>query len=285
MAECRTQLDHVVINVRRDMNAAQALCQALGFTVTPRGYHTLGSINHLMMFDTDYFELIGVPADGEIRRADLMDAPVGIDGLVFKAANVDDVYARLRTLDMDGEPPRAFSRPVMLGHETFDAKFRTVTVRPGVFPAGRVYFCEHLTPDLVWREEWQTHANGAMSIAEIVIVAEDVPATAADYARLVEGEVNVLLDGIRVIDTADARLTIRSPTGYRAQYGDLATDTNGRRSIFGGLVFKVSSLAVAADILSTQASDLPVTVAPESVVVRLSGQNSLIEFVGPGYLP
>ena len=51
--ECQTRLDHVVINVRRDMDPAEALCRSLGFTITPRGYHSLGSINHLMMFDTD----------------------------------------------------------------------------------------------------------------------------------------------------------------------------------------------------------------------------------------
>ena len=47
-------LDHVVINVKDDMDLAQLVFSNLGFTLTPRGYHTLGSINHLMMFGSDY---------------------------------------------------------------------------------------------------------------------------------------------------------------------------------------------------------------------------------------
>jgi hypothetical protein len=77
------RLDHVVINVRADMDVAEVAFRDLAFTVTPRGYHTLGSINHLMIFETDYLELIGIPAGAETRRADLLTAPLGIKGVVF----------------------------------------------------------------------------------------------------------------------------------------------------------------------------------------------------------
>ena len=53
MAEV-AQLDHTVINVQFDMDRAEGLFRDLGFTLTPRGYHSLGSIKHLMMFGTDY---------------------------------------------------------------------------------------------------------------------------------------------------------------------------------------------------------------------------------------
>ena len=62
------QLDHIVINVQREMDAAETAFADLGFTLTPRGYHTLGSINALAMFGTDYLELLGFPADGEVKR-------------------------------------------------------------------------------------------------------------------------------------------------------------------------------------------------------------------------
>src|SRR6185437_15593295 len=51
-------LDHVVINTLFDMDRAAALMSQLGFTLTPRGYHSLGSFNHLVMFEHDYLELI-----------------------------------------------------------------------------------------------------------------------------------------------------------------------------------------------------------------------------------
>jgi hypothetical protein len=272
------QLDHAVINVGRRMDAAERFCRDLGFTVTPRGHHSLGSINHLMLFDSDYFELIGLPETGTTMRPDLEAAPLGINGLVFKTRNVDETFARLQTLGMAGEPPRAFTRPVALDGAIKEARFRTVTVRADVFPAGRVYFCEHGTPELVWRPEWQSHANTAMAIEEIVVVAEDVPATAQAYARLVESEVAVLGNGVRTVPTEDARLIVRTPDGYRRQYGDLASGMGGRESIFGALVFRVAALEPLAKILEGLGGRLPAVSEPDGIVVRLPDYDSVLEF-------
>ena len=74
MAEV-AQLDHTVINVQFDMDRAEGLFRDLGFTLTPRGYHSLGSINHLMMFGTDYLELIGLPPGTKTRARTLPRRP------------------------------------------------------------------------------------------------------------------------------------------------------------------------------------------------------------------
>ena len=105
------ELDHIVVNVRTEMDQAEPLFAEVGFTITPRGYHTLGSINHLMMFDTDYLELIGVPAESTSGRQDVATAAYGINGLVFKSADVDQTFEHLKAIDMAGDPPKAFSRP------------------------------------------------------------------------------------------------------------------------------------------------------------------------------
>ena len=139
-------LDHAVINVKFEMDRAAPLFEGLGFTVTPRGYHSLGSINHLMIFGTDYLELIGLPAGIENPRPEIANSPLGMNGLVFKADDVDTTYARLDELGLAGDPPMSFTRPVALGGAEHTARFRTVKVRPDVFAAGRVYFCEHGTP-------------------------------------------------------------------------------------------------------------------------------------------
>ena len=39
------ELDHIAINVKENMDKAYELFTELGFTLTPRGYHSLGSIN------------------------------------------------------------------------------------------------------------------------------------------------------------------------------------------------------------------------------------------------
>ena len=50
MPDTSPNLDHVVIDVRDRMDEAARVFARLGFQLTPRGYHTLGSTNHLAMF-------------------------------------------------------------------------------------------------------------------------------------------------------------------------------------------------------------------------------------------
>ena len=100
---------------------------------------------------------------------------------------------------MAGDPPKSFSRPVRLDDGEVDASFRTVTVRSDVFSAGRVYFCEHLTPEYVWRPEWQTHANSASALRGFVLGAEDPVREAERFStllglELVEGDDAIAID-------------------------------------------------------------------------------------------
>src|SRR5437762_11805741 len=93
MAALSPVLDHVVIDVRDRIDEAMRRFQSLGFQLTPRGRHTLGSVNHLAMFATDYLELLGFAAGGAIRP-EITRFPVGFNGLVFKTGNVDSVHAQ-----------------------------------------------------------------------------------------------------------------------------------------------------------------------------------------------
>ena len=81
-------LDHVVINARDDMDRAADIYTRLGFTLTERGYHSLGSMNHLAMFGTDYLELIAVPKGATSGRLDLLTLTflVSASGLGYYSA-------------------------------------------------------------------------------------------------------------------------------------------------------------------------------------------------------
>ena len=88
-------LDHVVINARDDMDRAADIYTRLGFSLTERGYHSLGSINHLAMFGTDYLELIAVPKGATSGRLDLLTFPFGLNGLVFGSEDSAITYGEL----------------------------------------------------------------------------------------------------------------------------------------------------------------------------------------------
>ena len=277
-------LDHVVINVKDDMDLAQLVFSNLGFTLTPRGYHTLGSINHLMMFGSDYMELIGFPEHGVVNnpnsRSDLTTAPFGINGLVFKSSDVDKTFEKLVELEMDGDPPKSFSRPVELDGRKTDAKFRTVTVRAGVFPEGRVYFCEHGTPELVWRPEWQSHENGIKAVSEIVVVTRD-PAKSGDlYSKLLGTSFVKKSLGKSLEIPGGGFITVYSEDEYQERYGQLASSLEGRDAIFGALVFESAKDILKLDIQGAEHFELERK--KSSLVLRVPKYDSVLEFTKSG---
>src|SRR5215472_2114171 len=95
MAALAPCLDHVVIDVREEIEAAAQSFAELGFSLTPRGHHTLGSSNHLAIFATDYLELLGFGA-GAGARPELEPFPIGLNGLVFKAADAERIHREAR---------------------------------------------------------------------------------------------------------------------------------------------------------------------------------------------
>ena len=173
------RIDHVVINVAQNLDEAAEQYRRLGFTLTPRGHHSLGTSNHLAVFGTDYLELMGI----ESRNAGkaLLPYPPGLMGLVFKTGDSTALWQHLsgQGILLQGEGPQPLSRPIRLDDGTqSEARFRTIDVDARQVPNGRLFFCHHLTPELVWRPEWQEHPNGALGIAEYAYMTPEPRATA-----------------------------------------------------------------------------------------------------------
>jgi hypothetical protein len=241
-------LDHVVIDVRDRIDEAMRCFSALGFQLTPRGRHTLGSVNHLAMFATDYLELLGFPKDGE-ARPEITPFPEGLNGLVFKTADADIVHREAAAAGLPILPVQSFSRPVALGGEMRDARFRTTRLDPERIAMGRVYFCEHLTPDLVWRPEWQTHPNTARAIARVVVATADPQRTAVLFRDLFGGDAVAERDGRSVIAAGTAQVELATPNVIAAEFGEATAEAAGRAEYMAVLGLRVASAAAAAQRL------------------------------------
>ena len=273
------QLDHTVINVKFSMDKAQSIFTDLGFTLTARGYHTLGSITHGMMFGTDYLELIGFPEDVDrdtIRRPEIANAPYGINGLVFKTDNVDKIYQHLKSLGLEGAEPKSFSRPVHLPEGTKDASFTTTNVRWDVFSGGRIYFCTHHTPELLWRSEWQSHANGVTAMPEFVMVSQNYKKEAETLSQILQTDLN-RHEGSMSIDIDGCRLIVMSPSVYNDRYGSVASPMGRRTSIFGALVFKVDDLVKIRELIEGQ-QNLIVQDNGTRISLRETNFDAVLEF-------
>jgi hypothetical protein len=86
----------------------------LGFTLTERGSHSLGSMNHLAIFGTDYLELIAVPKNAPSNRLDLLKFPLGLNRLVFGREDSAVTYDALGKASVPVEWPRPIAWPAPL---------------------------------------------------------------------------------------------------------------------------------------------------------------------------
>ncbi len=241
--------DHAVINVRDALDDAVNTFSGLGFCITPRGFHTLGSINHLMIFGTTYIELIGFPANSPSVRAELSAAKIGLNGLVFRSTDAQASGEAARARGAPVGQAQQFSRPVDLRADASaalrsgtgsdagnwpDAIFRTARAEPGFGPGGRLYFCEHLTPELVWRDDWRTHPNSAVELSRVFVETDDLQRTERQFAQLL---------GERAVHRAAGTVTINAaPVVVEVRQGE--------RELMRGVRIKVKSLAQTRDCLS-----------------------------------
>ncbi len=233
--------DHVVVNARDRLDDAQAAYRRLGFTLTPRGYHSLGSANHLAIFGTDYLELIAVT--GTQGRQDILADPHGLNGLVF---GTEDSSATFRALAANGVPataPNEFTRPVELPDgTTADARFRTVHVQPESGRPGRLYFCHHFTRELVWRDEWRHHANGAVGVVRAVIASDDPAILGRLFATMFGNETVHPVEGGFALAVGVSRIEILRHDIVAAQFGAAAADRAGRPHYMAALTLRTLSL-------------------------------------------
>jgi hypothetical protein len=243
-------LDHVVVNVRDRIDAGLEAYRRLGFTMTPRGHHTLGSMNHLAILGTEYLELIAA-RPGDTRRAEILGAPSGLNGLVFGTEDSASVHEALLAAGVPVEPPLEFSRPVELSDGPRNATFRTVRLTAGTVPAGRIYFCHHFNRDLVWRDEWRQHANGAVGVLRAVIAARDPTALGQLFARMF-GSASVRQTPAGFALTVGlSQIDIVTPAELAREFDAAAPSGDGREEYMAALTIRTRSLDATAAALAT----------------------------------
>lgn len=192
-------IDHFVIAVR-DLDAARDDFARMGFSLTPRGYHTMGSENHCAMFAGCYLELLTVRRPHPVTAffSDFLARGDGAAAMVVATDSADALYRDWRAAGVPAEPPVGFSRPVSTDSGTADASFRITQVDVAYTPGGRVFACEHLTPELVYPPGDTLHENGVTGLAGITISVE-----AAQLAMTVDRYERVLAaSAMRLPDTS-----------------------------------------------------------------------------------
>ena len=201
-------IDHAVITVR-DLESTEDTFRRMGFTLTSRGHHTLGSQNHCVMFGQDYIELLAVPQrlPGREYFYDFARIGDGLAAIALKTGNLRGAYGELTAAGLGPSDPVDFSRPVQLPAGAQNASFRISQLGLERTPGGQVFLCQHFSRDVVWRPEYQTHANTAIGLAAIAILSNHVTASAAAYERLFDVKAKSISEGL-LVDTGDTPIAV-----------------------------------------------------------------------------
>ena len=241
-------LDHVVVMVD-GIAAAEAAYRRLGFQVQPRGFHKkLGTANHLMIFDKDYFEILGIVEDTEFnaeRREWLKDGG-GLANVALATDGADLAHDAFKQAGLQPDAP-LFDRAVEVAGRMEHAKFRTVRIPKTHMPVVGFFVCEHLTPEFVYRDEWAKHPNGARGILGVTVIAEQPAKWIADLEKYF-GAGSVRRDGEGlVVDTGTQPIRYLTRKDYALRYPGVAPVRPGDHPAL--LSVRVDSLAACEALL------------------------------------
>jgi len=163
-------LDHVVVMVD-GIDAAEAAYKNLGFQVQPRGFHRkLGTANHLMIFDKDYFEILGIVEDTAFNaeRREWLKQGGGLANVALATDGADIAFDAFKAAGLEPDAPLFFDRAVEVAGKTEHAQFRTVRIPKTHMPVVGFFVCEHLTPQFVYRSEWAQQAGNPAAYAPFI---------------------------------------------------------------------------------------------------------------------
>lgn len=272
-------IDHAVINTAGCIDDALDQFARLGFRLTPRGFHSTGSVNHLMMFGPDYLELIGVPPENAALRPELAGSPRGLNAIAFATDSAAGAHTALEQAKFMPQPLKSLSRPVAVDDGVKDARFALVALPPGTVDWGRLFVCEHLTRELVWRDGMRNHPNGAREITRITIVVPDPFAEASRLAPLF-AEWSMRPENPRAeLSLGHLRVELVSAGLLQHRLGESACDAEGRASYMAAIELRCTSL----DAVRTALRALPARGVHDqgSRVIVAAGLacNTTIEFI------
>jgi Glyoxalase-like domain len=178
-------IDHLVL-ATRDLDAAAAHYQAMGFIVGARNRHPWGTENRIVQMHGTFLELItlgdGVelaepePGTKSFARAVAHQLDVHGDGFAMLVVESQDAVADKKAFDaaaIGGFEPFFFERVAARpdGSRARVAFTLAFAANPAM-PEAAFFACQQHEPQNFWNPTFQAHPNGAGGVAGVVLLAE-----------------------------------------------------------------------------------------------------------------
>jgi catechol 2,3-dioxygenase-like lactoylglutathione lyase family enzyme len=210
-------LDHLVI-VTRDLDAAAARWQRLGFTVGAANRHPFGTKNRLVQLPGFFVELLAMgdhaPVEERVgrrfsfaafNRDVLARTGEGASMLVLESHDAKADAAEFARSGLGDFEPFFFERRGMRpdGSEVHVA-FTLAFAETVHLPDAGFFVCQQHRPDDFWNPVFQNHANGAVAVAAVTLTAENP----TDHHIFLSG-----FTGIRDFVSTSTGLAFSTPRG------------------------------------------------------------------------
>lgn len=225
-------IDHLVLCVR-DLEAASAAYARLGFTLTPRALHPWGTANHLVQLQGNFIELLTVaepakivpPGPGEFAfgpfNKAFLDRRDGFSMLVFASDDARRDQAEFAKSGLQTYAPFDFARRAKLPDgEEVTVAFSLAFVTDQRLPEAAFFACQQHAPQYFWKPEYQTHANGAVAVTEVIMVADEPDKLSGLFADLQGKDAVSLTDGALSVRTARGRVVVLDRRRAADRFGD-----------------------------------------------------------------
>lgn len=216
-----TGIDHTLIGVR-DLDSARAVWQGLGFTVSPRGRHIgWGTANYCIMLEEGYVELLGIvdPSQFTNNLDKVLESREGMFALAFASDDADRLAQELAAAGLHPDGPKDLKRYLELPDGDVLPAFKLLHLPPQETLELRAFICQHLTPDLIRRPEWLSHANGARRLVAVTICSDHPADAGFGYLPLFGEESLMAGDGEVDVATPSGTLRFMSPQWLKRRYG------------------------------------------------------------------
>ena len=248
-------LDHPVL-AARNLDAAQLSFARLGFTIPPRGSHVeWGTGNLCIMFPDDYLEIRGiVDATRFTMNLDkhLDRYGEGLMGVAFRTDDVHASYTDMIEHGMHVSEPRTLTRNFEHPEGWTQPQFELCV--PGADDiAGlmHVVVLQHMTPALIRRPEYLTHANGCVGVRDMSGIVQSVAEIAEKLSLLLgDDAVSVSHDCVRLELPTGQRINLLLPHAYKTRFGSSASAPGSELPSLRAITLRIDELTRTSDLLA-----------------------------------
>lgn len=276
-----TGLDHIILQAE-NLDILRDTYAKLGFKLTERGFHPRGSSNHTAIFDDNYLELIYAPP--ELRKAapGWASLPEGFEGLRavgLKSPSSQKTHDELAHLGYEVIPTGDGGRPVTIeGHGTFDAKWVSQRFPENAPALPPLFTCQHLTRDLVHRNDYRDHPNGALSIHDVNLVHPDPSTLAPVYEKLFGTHAQSVDAGGFTTRLGVTDFRFHTPSAFQSRFPGIALPDDLSRGWFAGATFAVKSIDLVAKLLKAAGVSILTSSAGGIVADPKYSASAIVEF-------